>query len=45
MVRIKGGGWDYKQGGSQFENFGNFNYAAVGIAAGIPAGVLLNAAG
>ncbi len=44
MVRNKGV-WDYKQRGSQFESFGNFNYGAVGTAAGIPAGILLNAAG
>jgi hypothetical protein len=25
-----GGPWDYKQLGSQYENFGNFNYGATG---------------
>lgn len=39
------GDWDYKQRGSQFASFGNFNYGAVGIAAGISETVLLRAAG
>ncbi|MNE12031.1 polymorphic toxin type 44 domain-containing protein [Pseudomonas tussilaginis] len=39
------GDWDYKQKGRQYESFGNFNYGAVGTAAGIPEGVLLRAAG
>ncbi|MDC6117966.1 polymorphic toxin type 44 domain-containing protein [Serratia rubidaea] len=40
-----GGPWDYKQGRRQYENFGNFHYGAVGHAAGIPASILLRAAG
>jgi len=43
-VRNKGD-WDFKQGQSQYESFGNFHYGAVGTAAGIPAEVLLRAAG
>ncbi|QHN03183.1 hypothetical protein FTO74_07230 [Granulicella sp. WH15] len=31
-----GGVWDYKTGGAQYENFGNFNYGATGTAAGAP---------
>jgi hypothetical protein len=30
----KGGPWDYKQQGNQFEPFGNFNYGATGRANG-----------
>ena len=30
-----GGKWDYKQQGSQYENFGNYNYGATGRAAGL----------
>jgi hypothetical protein len=42
----KYGPWDYKfHRGSQFENFGNFHYGAVGHAAGIKEAVLLRAAG
>lgn len=40
-----GGDWDYKQHGRQYESFGNFNYGAVGTAAGISEGILLRAAG
>jgi hypothetical protein len=40
-----GGDWDYKAQGPQYENFGNFNYAATGAAAGIPESVLRRAAG
>jgi type VI secretion system secreted protein VgrG len=32
----KGGPWDYKQQGRQYEPFGNFNYGATGIANGYP---------
>lgn len=39
------GDWDFKQFGSQYEEFGNFNYGATGTAAGISADVLLRAAG
>ncbi|BDU09752.1 hypothetical protein PRtIB026_A23320 [Pseudomonas sp. RtIB026] len=39
------GDWDYKQRGRQFASFGNFNYGAVGAAAGISEAVLLRAAG
>lgn len=34
QVRNKGE-WDYKKGQPQYESFGNFNYGAVGTAAGI----------
>ncbi|MHB0972582.1 MAG: RHS repeat-associated core domain-containing protein [Thermoanaerobaculia bacterium] len=44
QVRNKGP-WDYKQQGSQYEEFGNFNYGATGAAMGIPDQVLLRAAG
>ena len=44
MVR-NGGPWDYKQGGRQFADFGNFNFGAVGYAMGIPEQILLRAAG
>lgn len=38
--------WDYKnQLGRQYENFGNFHYGAVGIAAGIKPEILLRGAG
>ncbi len=40
-----GGPWDYKIQGSQFEDFGNFNYGATGVAAGFDASTLLRAAG
>jgi RHS repeat-associated protein len=39
------GPMDYKQSGSQFQAFGNFNYGAVGAAAGFFDQVLLRAAG
>lgn len=44
QVRNKGE-WDYKKGQPQYESFGNFNYGAVGTAAGISEAVLLRAAG
>lgn len=44
QVRNKGE-WDYKNGQPQYESFGNFNYGAVGTAAGISEAVLLRAAG
>jgi hypothetical protein len=41
-----GGDWDYKnKPGGNYENFGNFNYAVTGAAAGIPESVLRPAAG
>lgn len=40
-----GGDFDYKQRGRIFASFGNFNYGAVGSAAGISEAVLLRAAG
>lgn len=40
-----GGPWDYKKGGSEFEDFGNFHYGAVGTAAGFSSAILLRAAG
>ena len=43
-VRNKGG-WDFKQLGRQYADFGNFHYGAVGTAAGISEGLLLRAAG
>nr|WP_314876480.1 polymorphic toxin type 44 domain-containing protein [uncultured Pseudomonas sp.] len=39
------GEWDYKQKGSRYEAFGNFNYGACGTAAGISEQVLLRGAG
>lgn len=39
------GPWDYKQSGSGYADFGNFNYGAVGYAIGIPEVILLRAAG
>ncbi|MFO0107188.1 MAG: RHS repeat-associated core domain-containing protein, partial [Burkholderiales bacterium] len=42
-VRNKGP-WDYKQQGSQYQDFGNFNYGATGYSAGLSA-ILLPAAG
>lgn len=39
------GDWDYKQRGSQYQEFGNFNYGATGEAAGISTEILLRAAG
>lgn len=45
-ARVRSGGpYDYKQHDSGFENFGNYNYGAMGAAAGIPEQVLLRAAG
>lgn len=44
MVR-NGGPWDYKQKGRQYQDFGNFNFGAVGYAIGIPEDVLLRGAG
>jgi hypothetical protein len=44
MVR-NGGEWDYKQRGRQYQDFGNFNYGAVGYAIGMPGNVLLRVAG
>jgi type VI secretion system secreted protein VgrG len=40
-----GGKWDYKQRGSQYEDFGNFNYGATGAAAGFTRQTLLSEAG
>jgi len=37
--------WDYKTQGKQYEDFGNFNYGAAGLAAGFSETTLLNAAG
>ncbi len=39
------GPWDYKQQGSQFQAFGNFNYGAAGSAMGFPDFALLRMAG
>ncbi|MHB1056516.1 MAG: RHS repeat-associated core domain-containing protein [Rhodanobacter sp.] len=44
LVKNKGP-WDYKQQGSQYQDFENFNYGATGAAAGIPGVTLLRAAG
>jgi hypothetical protein len=40
-----GGPMDYKQRGYAFQDFGNFNYGAVGYAIGIPEEILLRGAG
>lgn len=40
-----GGQWDYKQQGSQYEDFGNYNYGLTGSAAGFSGYTLLEAAG
>lgn len=40
-----GGPWDYKQQDRSLANFGNFNYGATGLAAGIPEKTLFMAAG
>ena len=40
-----GGPWDFKQRGSQYENFGNFHYGAVGTTFGFSEEILLRAAG
>ncbi len=37
--------WDYKQQGSSYAPFGNFNYGATGAAMGIPNDILLRLAG
>ncbi|MBV8044851.1 polymorphic toxin type 44 domain-containing protein [Pluralibacter sp.] len=45
QVRLHGP-WDYKtQIDRKYADFGNFNYGAVGTAAGIPEQILLRAAG
>jgi hypothetical protein len=46
MVK-SGGPWDYKQGGAhpELEDFGNFNFGAVGRAFGIPEAILERGAG
>jgi hypothetical protein len=44
QVRNKGP-WDYKQNGSVYEDFGNFNYGATGTAMSIPENILNRAAG
>lgn len=45
QVRLRGP-WDYKNTIKKcYENFGNFSYGATGTAAGIPAEILLRAAG
>jgi len=44
QVRNKGP-WDYKQQGGQFQDFGNFNYGAVGAAFGFTDQILLRGAG
>ncbi len=43
-VRNKGT-WDYKQGGKQYQDFGNYNFGISGSAAGFPADALLRGAG
>ena len=43
-VRNKGA-WDYKQKGSQYEAFGNYNFGLTGRAIGIPASILRRGAG
>lgn len=40
-----GGKWDYKQLGSQFQEFGNYNYGVTGRAAGFSENTLLRMAG
>jgi RHS repeat-associated protein len=40
-----GGPWDYKQSGSRYEDFGNFNFGATGSAFGFPSQVLKRGAG
>lgn len=39
------GPWDYKQQGSAYEEFGNYNYGATGRAAGFPSLILRQEAG
>jgi RHS repeat-associated protein len=40
-----GAPWDYKRYGTRYEDFGNFNFGAVGLAANFSADVLLRGAG
>lgn len=40
-----GAPWDYKQAGSRYEDFGNFNFGATGAAAGFNRNLLLRGAG
>jgi hypothetical protein len=41
-----GGTWDFKKGGHlEYENFGNFHFGVVGLAAGFPMNTLLRMAG
>ena len=40
-----GKSWDYKQLGSEYENFGNFNYGATGAAVGFSLRILKREAG
>jgi hypothetical protein len=42
---VEGGDWDYKKEGSQYEDFGNFNYGVTGTALGFPPDILLRGAG
>ena len=39
------GPWDYKRCGSQYEDFGNFNFGAVTAAMGVPGYIAQNGAG
>ena len=39
------GPWDYKRRGSQYEDFGNFNFGAVTAAMGVPGYIAQNGAG
>jgi hypothetical protein len=39
------GMWDYKQQGTEYQNFGNFNYGVTGTAAGFSEEILKRAAG
>lgn len=39
------GPWDYKQKGSEYEEFGNYNYGAAGRAAHFPSSILRQEAG
>jgi hypothetical protein len=39
------GPWDYKQQGSKYEDFGNFNFGATGTAADFSSGLLYRGAG
>ncbi|HWA11770.1 MAG TPA: RHS repeat-associated core domain-containing protein [Burkholderiales bacterium] len=39
------GPWDYKQQGSQYQDFGNFNYGATAAASNIPASIIYRGAG